>query len=147
MIWQNREIKYILFLFKILWDTSSWPDNCTEISGAGSSLKHIETGPWLEGYWFKPLTPPTPWRGEWTSSALRFSPANVEVPLSKTINHYVLKWNDSVVDIRRLSLSSSSMWIWMAVKWASSEKGCACSRILLEKVKELTLFMWWEYCI
>lgn len=104
MIWQNREITHILLLFKILRDTSSWPDNCTEISGASSSLKHIEIGPWLEGYWLKPLTPPTPWRGEWTSSALPFSPANVEVPLSNAINYYVHKWNDSVADTRRLCL-------------------------------------------
>lgn len=33
-------------------DTSSWPDNCTENSGAGCSLKRAEMGPWLERYWF-----------------------------------------------------------------------------------------------
>lgn len=149
MIWQNREIKYILFLLKILRDTSSWPDNCTEISGASSSLKHIETGPWLEGYWFKPLTPPTPWRGEWTSSALPFSPANVEVPLSKSINHYVLEWNGSGwYQEAVFEHCSFSMGIWMAVKGASSESGCACSaRLLLEKVNDLTLFIRWEYCM
>lgn len=141
MIWQNREIKHILFPFRIQWDTSSWPGNCTEISGASSSLKHIEIGPWLEGYWFKPLTPPTPWREEWTSSALPFSPANAEVPLSKAINYYVLKWNDSVADFRRQSLCSQ-MWmhavLHIAVKQAGSEKGCACSlRLLPEKVKDL----------
>lgn len=100
-MWQKREIKhFFFFLFKILWDTSSWHGNCTEISSACSSPKLIEIGSWLEGYWYKPLTLPTPWRGEWASGVLPFSQPNVKVPLSKAINHYVLKWNDSVADIR-----------------------------------------------
>lgn len=91
--------KIVLYPFKILWDTSSWHDNCTESSGACSSLKLIEIGSWLEGYWFKPMTPPTPWRNEHVVFSL-FPPPNVKSPLSKAINHFVLKWNDSVVDIK-----------------------------------------------
>lgn len=138
MMWQNREIKHISFLFKILWDTSSWHDNCTEISGACSSLKLIEIGSWLEGYWYKPLTPPTPWRGEWTSDVLPFSEPNVKVPLSKAINHYVLKWNVSVADIR----VSLCMAVWKCgctssheVVWESK-----CITTVPHIVKYLTIF-------
>lgn len=129
MIRQNREIKHILFSFRIQRDTSSWPGNCTEISGASRCLKRMKMGPRLEGYWFKPLTPPAPRREERTSSASSSSAANVEVPVSKAIIHCVLKWNDFTADMWCLSLfvSCSQMWTCTVEMHAGNQWGRACS--------------------
>lgn len=121
--------KIVLFLFKILWDTSSWHDNWTEISGACTCLKLIEIGSWLEGYWFKPMTPPTPWRNE-----------QVVFFLS---HHLMLRcpWAKQLTTMR---LSKMTLWLisrclcawqlidvnvryYVTVCQAWSEKACVCS--------------------
>lgn len=150
-MWQNREIKHISLLFKILWDTSSWPDNCTEISGASSSLKHVEIGPWLEGYWFKPLTPPapTPRRGE-----------NEQVLLS--LLHWQMLRCPWARQLTTMCSSEMTWWLvsekrlcvwqlpdvtvhhYVAVKSAVSGKGCDFFFFSKEKVKDLTVFIRWK---